>query len=239
MLREPRSLSLSSCFIMCCSSSQLSGLGWTHLKTSMSFLYQGAKLSTVPQHMTVRKESPFPSACWQCFGWYSLGNSSLACTGAHWGLLSHLVSTRTPTYVLCCKAPCQHSITPQPAVVHGFVPSQVQDLTFLFVELSEVPVGLFPQLVKSLWIAVKPPAHSVLPSAGSVHGGACQAVSGAVVEVFDTNHPSNTAESCHSALTTSQLQLFNHSPPSPDRFSATLYSTSPKFGYSTSLACGH
>lgn len=41
------------------------------------------------------------------------------------------------------KASSQHSVTPQPAVVHGVAPSQVQDLTFLFVELPEAP---FPSL---------------------------------------------------------------------------------------------
>lgn len=114
--------------------------------------------------------------CWLCCGWCSLGNSSLAGTGAHWALLSHLLPTRIPTYVPCCKDPSQHSIGPQPAVVHGFAPSQVQDLAFLFVELSEAPVGPFPQLVKCPWIAVKPPAHSVLPWAGIIHRGACQAI---------------------------------------------------------------
>lgn len=181
--------------------SQLSGLGWTHLRMSMSCLYQGAKLSAVAQHTTVRKESPFPSACWLCSGRYSLGDSSLAGTAAHWGLLSPLVSTRTPTCVLWCKAPSQHSITSHPAVVHGFAPSQVQDLTFLLAELSEVPVVPFLQLVKSLWIAVKAPAHSELPQLALSTEVPARLSPRAVVKVFDTIHASNTAESCHSALT--------------------------------------
>lgn len=204
MLREPRSLSLSSYFIMCCSPQPAL---WPWLNSSedthVIFVSRGQTEHSTPAYDS-QEGITFPSACCLCFGWYSLGNSSLAGTGVHWGLLSHLMSTRTPTYILCCKAPCQHSITPQPALVHEFAPSQIQDLTFLFVELSEVPLGLFPQLVKSPWIAVKPPAHSALPSFGIIHGGACQAVTRAVVKVFDTIHPSNTAEHWPPA----RLQLF-------------------------------
>lgn len=221
MWRESRSLGLSSYFILCCSP-QPAQWPWLNSFEDVHVIFvPKAKLNTVSQHTTVRKKSPFSSACWLFFGWYSLGHSSLPAQDPTGDFCPNLVSTRTPTYVLCCKAFCQHSVTPQPAQVHGFVPSQVQDPTFLFAGLSEVPGGLFPQLVKSLWTAVKPPAHSVLPSVGIFHRGACQAVTGAVVKAFDTIHPRNTAGSCPPALTTSQTpahwpltskprQIFSH-----------------------------
>lgn len=60
---ESPDLSVSPPISSCAAApSQLSGLGWTHLRMSISCLYRGAKLSTVGQHTTVRMESQFPSA---------------------------------------------------------------------------------------------------------------------------------------------------------------------------------
>lgn len=151
------------------------------------------------------------------------GDSSLGGTGAHWGLLFHLESTRTLAYILCCKAPSQHSITPQPEVVHGFAPSQVQDLTFLFVELSEVPVGLFPQHVKSPWMAVKPPAHSELPPSWHYPQRCLPGLHpGQWWRCVTPSRPVTQLRAATQHWPPAKLQLINHSPPSPDRFSATL-----------------
>lgn len=77
MWRESRSLGLSSYFILCCSP-QPAQWPWLNSFEDVHVIFvPKAKLNTVSQHTTVRKKSPFSSACWLFFGWYSLGHSSL------------------------------------------------------------------------------------------------------------------------------------------------------------------
>lgn len=53
-------------------------------------------------------------------------------------------------------------VRPQPILLQGDLPSQVQDLVFIFVELHEVLSDLFCQLVKVPWITAFPQVYQSL-----------------------------------------------------------------------------
>jgi len=71
-------------------------------------------------------------------------------------------------FSLCPPDPCiflcraaAHTVGPQPAVVHGVVPSKMQDLAFGPVELSEIPVSpcLHPVQAGEEWFLFQSAVH--------------------------------------------------------------------------------